>query len=193
MTQLAVSPLRTAVRCALFATTATLVALALATAPANAQRAPDDARPGGVELRPIAPPAPAGADMAPSPSMLFKKPTVTPPVLPTPPPAVAPAAAAAPVVQPATPPPTIAPAAEKPVVTPPATAPTPPSTAPAKPDAKKKAVEPPRTGATRSFRYESLGSGAPAGAASESAPAPSGRMKGDDRLPGGVERAPGRE
>lgn len=203
MTHSVACPLRMAALGAAFVTAATMSALVGLSTPSAAQRATEDARPGGVELRPMAPPAPAGADMAPAPSMLFKKPTLTPPVLPAPAPALAPAAATAPVVKPATPPPAAVPTTEKPAagpapvapVAPPAVAP--PASgdkaAPAKPDAKKKAVEPPRTGATRSFRYEAPGSGAPAGAASEAAPAPSGKMKGDDRLPGGVERSPGRE
>lgn len=164
-------------------TAAVTVSLALLAAPASAQRADDDSRPGGVEARPSVP-APAGADMAPAPSQLFRKPTVTPPVLPAP---AAPAAATAPAK----------PAAEKPAV---------PETkksnaapngqqkpaadgkakgTPSPADVEKLVRPPPASApATRSMRAPSPRAGAPM---------PPGSFKGDDSLPGGVERAPGRE
>ncbi|MDX2176427.1 MAG: hypothetical protein SF028_08145 [Candidatus Sumerlaeia bacterium] len=165
-------------------TLATLaLACALHTAPAAlAQRAQDDSRPGGVELRPAAPPAPAAADMVPS--QLFSKPTVTPPVLPTP--------AAAPVPPPATPAPTTKPAGGPPAASPPA-APPAAVTPPAAPPPKVLPYAPPP--ATRSLRAAppAAGSAPAAPMPSGEAPSPSGTMKGNDRLPGGVERVPSRE
>ncbi len=194
----------------------------LALAPATmAQTSSDDSRPGGVEHRPSAPKPPAAATMAPAPSMLYRAPAVTPPVLPTPVQAVPP--------PPAPTPPAVAPAAPAPAATPPtpppAGAPAPATTAPAgkgadatkgtgkawtadvkkSADANKGKTGEPATKkktapTTRSFRYESApramerapaaGSAAPSMDDTRSAPSP---IKGDERRPGGVERAPGVE
>lgn len=210
MTDIIGAPLHGALRAA-----AVLLGCGLVVLPANAQRAPDDTRPGGVELKPSPPPAPAAATTAPSPSQLFSKPAVSPPVLPPP--------AAVPVQ--ATPPAAPVPPAASPAK--PATSPAAPAgTTPAKPGAipgtggpaagpalnapaadkpaatvKTLPIEPidktirgpAEERRTRSLRAAppAAGSAPPAGAASETPVPPSNPIKGNDRLPGGVERAPG--
>ncbi len=211
MTGIVGAPLPGALRAA-----AVLLGCSLVVLPASAQRAPDDTRPGGVELKPSAPPAPAAATTSPSPSQLFSKPTMSPPVLPPPatipaqatPPAAPVPPAAKPATSPAAPAGTIP---AKPGVIPgtggPAAGPAPTAPAADKPAANDKAVptdkavpaesidkttRPADERRTRSIRAAppAAGSAAPAGAASET-PAPPNPIKGNDRLPGGVERAPG--
>lgn len=150
----------------------TAAAMTAVAAPALAQTG-TESKPGGVEHRPSTPPPPAAATMDAAP-LLRAKPTVTPPVLPTP---------ATTTVVPKTPPPPAATqpagadAGKAPAVAPKKVAP-PPAAAPA----------PPPAAMPRAYRMPEASGAVP----ERSMDAPSS-IRGDETRPGGVERSPSEE